>query len=203
MGKVNWIEAESTYITKPQASYDWIARMFDTTKITVVRHAKKRSWQKKRRQYTEDRIEALIRRSFETRVDVDERQLRTLRLTQNVFHREIVRLIQKQANSEDITSKEWMHVASSTNAAIKAIMAERTILGLPVKPVRVTNPEGIDRIRRAKGYNTESLDQKYRETKALLEGIDLDAIKKHKKILEDYVNKVEETGDYSVKHPLW
>ena len=47
--------------------------MFDTTKITVVRHAKKRSWQQKREKYTEDRIEELLRRSFETRVDVDER----------------------------------------------------------------------------------------------------------------------------------
>lgn len=203
MSKVDWAVAEAKYITKPQASYDWVAQMFDTTKITVVRHAKKRSWQQKRKKYTEDRIEELLRRSFEKRADVDERHLRALRITQYTFHKEIVRLGQKQANGDNIPSKEWSHLASLSNAIAKAIMTERTILGLSTKPIKVTDPEEIDRIQREKGYKTESLDQKYRETKALLEGIDIEAILKHKEILEDYVKKVEETGDYNVEHPLW
>lgn len=203
MSRVDWATAEAKYVSKPEASYSWVAQMFGTTKVTVVRHAKKRSWQQKRRKYTESKIEELLRRSFETRVDVDERHLRSLRIAQHTFHKEIIRLGQKQINNETVTSKEWSHIASLTNAATKAIMTERAILGLSTKLIKVTEPEEIDKIRREKGYETESLDQKYRETKALLEGIDLEAILKHKRILEDYVKKVEQTGDYSVEHPLW
>lgn len=203
MSKVDWAVVEAKYITKPQASYDWIAQMFDTTKITVVRHAKKRSWQQKRRKYSDDRIEELIRRSFEKRVDVDERHLHALRLTQYIFHKEIVRLGQKQVNGEDVPTKEWLRLASLSNAVTRAIMAERKILGLSTKLAKVSNPEEVDKIQREKGYKTEPLYQKYRETKALLKGIDLEAILKHKKILEDYVKKVERTGDYNVEHPLW
>ena len=203
MSRVDWALAEAKYVTKPEASYDWIAQMFDTSKITVVRHAKKQSWQQKRKKYTDDRIEELIRRSLETRVDVDERHLRALRITQHTFHQEVLRLGQRQANGEVIPSKEWMRVASLTNAVTKAMMTERAILGLTTKLIRITDPKEINRIQQEKGYKAEPLYQKYRETKALLEGIDLEAILKHKKILEDYVNKVEQTGDYSVEHPLW
>ena len=203
MSRVDWAVAEAKYVTKPEASYDWIAQMFDTTKITVVRHAKKRSWQEKRKKYTDDRIEELIRRSFETRVDVDERHLKALRITQYTFHQEILRLGRRQMDGGTITNKEWMSIASLTKAMTKAIMTERAILGLSTKLVRVTDPEEIDRIQRMRGRKSDPLDKKYRETKALLEGIDLEAILKHRKILEDYVKKVEQTGDYSVEHPLW
>ena len=98
---------------------------------------------------------------------------------------------------------EWMSIASLTKAMTKAIMTERAILGLSTKLVRVTDPEEIDRIQRMRGRKSDPLDKKYRETKALLEGVDLDAILKHRKILEDYVKKVERTGDYSIEHPLW
>lgn len=37
----------------------------------------------------------------------------------------------------------------------------------------------------------------------MLESLDIEAIIKHKKILESYVKKVEKTGDYTVEHPLW
>jgi hemerythrin len=203
MSKVDWAVAESTYVTKPEASYDWLAQMFGTAKSTVVRQAVKRNWPKKREEYTEKRIQALEENVLETRLQVEERHLKTLRLTQTVFHNQIVRLANKQQQDEGTNGKEWNTIASLTRAMTKAIMTERTILGLSSKPIRIKNAEAIENIQRIMGHKVEPLDQKYRESKALLEGIDIEAILKHKKILEQYVKKVEETGDVTIEHPLW
>ena len=203
MSRVDWVEAEVKYVTKPEASYDWLAQLFGVAKTTIVRHAAREEWPKKRKEYTQRRINVLEERILEKSVDVDERHLRILRQTQLTFHNEILRLGLQQIRGEETDKKAWRMIASLTNAMSKAIMTERAILGLPTKQIRVTNPEEIENIQRQRGLKTEPPYQKYRETKALLEGIDIDAILKHKKILEAYVKKVEATGDYNVEHPLW
>lgn len=203
MTKIDWAVAESTYVTKPEASYDWLAQMFGVAKTTIVRRAVKRAWPKKREQYTEKRINMLEERTLQKRTDVEERHLRILRNIQAIFHTQTLQLLTKQYNDEELTLKEVRSLANMTSAMTKAIMTERTILGLPSKLIRIKNTEVIENIQRIMGYKEEPLDQKYRETKALLEGINIEAILKHKKILENYVDKVEETGDYTVEHPLW
>jgi len=203
MSKVDWVEAEVKYVTKPEVSYDWLAQLLGTAKSTIVRHAVKEEWPKKRKEYKQKRITVLEERILEKSADVDERHLKILRHTQVSFHNRILDLGLKQQRGELVDSKAWRTIASLTDAMTKAIMAERAILGLPTKQIRITDPEALDNIQRQRGIKTEPPYQKYRETKALLEGIDIDAILKHKKILESYVKKVEETGDYSVEHPLW
>lgn len=203
MSRVDWVQAEVKYVTKQEVSYDWLAQLFGVAKTTIVRHAVKEEWPKKRKDYIEKRISVLEERTMQKRIDVDERHLRNLRTTQAVFNNEIVRLGLKQQRGENIATKEWNAIARLTSAMVKAIMAERDLLGLPTKLIRVTDPAEIERIQRAKGIKEDPPYQKYRETKAILEGIDIEAILKYKKILEKYVKKVEETGDYNIEHPLW
>jgi hypothetical protein len=145
----------------------------------------------------------LEERTLEKRVDVEERNLRILRNIQALFHNQTVGYLLKQRRGEELTRKEISSLADMTSAMTKAIMTERAILGLRSKPIRIKNAEVVENIQRIMGHKVEPLDQKYRETKALLEGIDIDAIIKHKEILERYAKKVEQTGDYSVEHPLW
>ena len=203
MSKVDWAQAEVKYVTKPEASYDWLAQLFGVAKTTIVRHAMKEEWPKKRKEYKQKRIDILEQRILEKSADVDARHLRILRNTQISFHNEITRLGLKQQRGEDVDGKAWRTIANLTNAMTKAIMTERAILGLSTKLIRITDPEEIKNIQCQRGIKTEPPYLKYRETKALLEGIDIDAILKHKKILESYVKKVEETGDHNVEHPLW
>ena len=203
MSKLDWAVAESTYITKSEASYDWLAQMFGVAKSTIVRRAVKLEWSQKREQYIRKRIRVLEERTLESRIQVEERQLRALRNVQTIFSREVIRIGKKQENREDVTRKEWYGLARITKEALAAIMMERTILGLPSKLIRIKNEEVIKDIQEMMGYKDEPLWQKYTLSKQLLESTDLDAIKKHLELLKQYTDKVEKTGDYTVKHNLW
>lgn len=203
MSKLDWAVAESTYITKSEASYDWLAQMFGVAKSTIVRRAVKRSWPEKREKYVQKRIDTLEERTLEKRVDVEERELKILRNVITLFHNEILRLGLRQQQGDDVRRDEWSTIASLTHAITKAIMTERTILGLPSKLIRIKNQEAIKDIQEMMGYTHVPFYEQYRLTKELLEGIDIDAIMKHKKILEKYVEEVEETGDVNTEHPLW
>lgn len=203
MSRIDWAEAEVKYVTKPQASYDWLAKLFGVDKTTVVRHAVRHSWTEKREEYTQRRITELERALLETRLEVEERELKALRLSQALFHNEIVRLLLKQQRGEEITTKEWRGIVSLTGASIKSIMTERTILGLPTKIHKITDQEVLKDLQEMMGYTKVPFWQKYTLIKQLLESTDIEAIKKHIELLKQYTNYVEETGDETAKHPLW
>lgn len=203
MSRIDWAVAEVKYVTKPEASYDWIAKLFNVDKTTVVRHAVRRSWPVKRERYTEKRIEELEKRTLQTRVDADERHLRILRYSQAFFNNELVGLLRKQDAGLEVTRKEIRGIVGITNAMMKSIMTERTILGLPVKIHRITDQEVLKDLQEMMGYTKVPFWQKYTLTKQLLESTDIEKIKKHLKLLEDYKKKVDRTGDMTIKHPLW
>lgn len=204
MSRIDWAEAEVKYVTKPEASYDWLAQLFGVAKSTVVRRAVKRNWPEKRERYTERRIDELEQRILKSRVDIEERQLKALGNAIALFNNQSVTLLRKQILNEEITRKEWRSMFDMTHSATKAIMTERVILGLPTKQVRITDAEAIENVRQMTGSaEPEPIYQKYQETKRMLESLDIDAIIKHKKILESYVKKVEKNGDYTIEHPLW
>jgi len=191
MSKIDWAVAEATYITKSDTSYDTLASLFGTAKTTIVRHARKRDWQAKKERYTERRIDELQRRTLETRVQAEERELKTLRLTQTLFHNQVIRLLRKQRNNEEVTRKEWRSVAEGTSAMIKAIFAERIILGLRTKKVLVRDKDDISAYQLIMNHSEESPREEYENFNDSVKDLEklLDHLKRHELYRADFKPK--------------
>lgn len=187
MGKIDWPATKVLYVTRDSISYGDIAKKYGVAKSTVVRHATKECWPEKRRKYNERRVRELESRSLEDRVEAEERQLRTLRITQAFFHNRLLKLAVKQQTEGAINGKDVREMADATGAMIKAINAERVILELPTKPVVLRSPDDIDAYLIAAGLKDEPAINQYEEIREAIQ--DLDRLIENRKRLKSYLDE--------------
>lgn len=192
MGKVDWTLAELLYITNDDVSYSDIAKHYNVAKSTVVRHAAKTEWPAKRRDYAERRIATLEKKTMQTRVDAEERQLKTLRVAQAVFNNEILRLGDKQTRGLDISRKEVRNITQLTHAITKAIMAERTILGLSTKLLQIRDEDAIHEYKVLMGLEEETPAEQVKGLKDDLQM--LDRMIERRRMIQGMIDRYEEDG---------
>lgn len=189
MSKVDWVQVEIDYITKPKISYDIIAKRYKVAKSTVVRHAKKNIWKAKRADFQSDRLERARKTSIESVAETDERHLKRLRAAQDIMNHEFMRLTHKALKNGELTPKENRIILDFIGPYTKAIMAERVILGLRTKPVRITDPEDIEEYQIMMGYKEPPADRGRKELDEAIES--LDHMIRRKKMLEALRNSYD------------
>lgn len=185
MAKVDWIQAEIEYITSVKISYDDIAKRHKVAKPTVVRRAKKEIWKAKRADFQAERVARARQLRMESKTEIDERHLRKLRMAQDIMNHEYGRLSTKLLTDGELTPQETRIVFDFIGPYIKAVMAERAILGLRTKLVRITNPEDIEAYLEAVGLKEPSPRKRYEELKE--QHVDLQKLIEHEKRLRSYI----------------
>lgn len=160
MGKVDWALAEASYVALKTTSYADIAKKFGVAKSTVVRRAVKYGWKKRREGYEAQRIGILEARTLEDRVAAEAKQLKQLRIAQKIINNQILELGLKQQNGKTLTPSERRAISELTTTLTKVITAERKIMGMTYKPIRVTDPEVIESVQVAMGLKPDPEDRK-------------------------------------------
>lgn len=191
MSKVDWALAEASYVALETTSYDDIAKRFGVAKSTVVRRAVKYGWYKRRQGYEAQRIGMLEAQTLIERVEVEEKQLKKLRIAEAIIHNQILELGVKQQNGEKLTPSELRAIPELTATLTSTITAERKILGLTYKPIRVTDPEVIESVQVAMGLKPDP--EEGRDYQKLKEAhMSLERMIERQKMIESMMEKYDE-----------
>lgn len=193
MGKVNWNEALALYVTQHNESYGKLAKRYKVAKSTIVRHAVRHNWPYLREQYNKKRVKRLTGSIFQARVEADERHLKLARLIQAVANTEATRLAVKIQEGFPLTRAEARSMNDLIGATQRGIKLERIILGLPTKPIRMTDPQAFAEIRGPDPHLGDSPGEFYVNAKKSIKKLDA-----HRELLQKYIDQVEKTGSYSV-----
>lgn len=196
--KVNWYHIEREYITKPRLTYDAIAKHTGVAKSTVVRHAKKESWQQKRAIFQEEVSEKILAKRRESAAEVDERHIKKSYLIQDTMSLQLSILIEKMTTTPGgLSGKEQRELIALSNAYYKAVMEERKLKGLNTKPVQIHlhNSEDIDRYLEAIGAKEPPIDENYRKTKEAIES--LDRMIEHRQLLQSMIDETNKKGSFN------
>lgn len=193
MSKVNWGEALALYVTQHTETYGKLAKRYGVAKSTIVRHAVKHNWQKIRVQYRTDRLNKLTGEIKQARVEADERHLVIAKLLVDVSRIEANRLAFKLQEQGGLSHADIRAMGDAIAIAQKGIKLERILLGLPTRPVRMTDPQAFAEIKGPDPHLPEEPWEFYKYAKKAIKKLD-----RHRDLLQRYIDKVEETGGYVV-----
>lgn len=193
MGKVKWDEALALYVTQHNESYEKLAKRYGVAKSTIVRHAVKHDWPLVKDKYHKSRVKRLTGSIFQARIETDERHLKLAQLIQAVANTEARRLALKVQQGYELTRPEARSMTDLMAVVQKGVRLERIILGLPMRPIRMTDPQAFAEIRGPDPHSPEEPWEFYRDAKKNIKILD-----KHRAMLQRYIDRVEETGSYSV-----
>lgn len=168
MGKIDWYDVEYDYLSQADLSYGDIAFKYGVAKSTVVRRAKKGDWVNKRLALKEKRVEELLLRTNQEKVEVEERELRILRAIQALAAKQLQTIYAKQKKGAELTDRDIRVISKISSLHHNNMMLERTILGLPTKPIRITNEEAIENFQIMMGYIDEPLARKLESRKEMI-----------------------------------
>lgn len=193
MGSLNWLEARLLYCANESVSYDMLAKSYKVAKSTITRRAAREHWPQLRKEYQDKKLQKLLKKNMENQVEIEERQLKSLRIAIATEHNVIVRIAQKTAAGTE-TAQDMRKLSAATDALYKSIMMERTILRLPTKPVRLKDPEDIEEYKIMVGLKEPPIDENYRKTNEAIES--LDRMIERQKMLEAMRDEVDKRGSY-------
>lgn len=182
MGKIDWYDVEYEYLSQADLSYSDIANKYGVAKSTVVRRAQKGDWVNKRLALKEKRVEELLQRTNQEKIEVEERELRILRAIQALAAKQLQTIYAKQKKGAELTDRDLRVISKISSLHHKNMMLERALIGLPTELVRITNPEYIDEI-----LNPDSPDRVLNRIKTADET--LDKLIERKKRLNDLRNR--------------
>lgn len=196
MSKVDWYKVELEYITKPNLSYDDIAKHFHVAKSTVVRQAKKNAWLSKRKEFQKRLYERARSTRMETAAQTNERHLNKTYMIQDMVNLETSKFIDKMTREGPLSSKELKNFFALSSAYFDAVMVERKIKGLNTKPVqiRLSDPDDVDRYLETVGLKEPPVDQTYKNAKEAIESLDM--MIERRKRLQSYIDEVDKRGRY-------
>ena len=196
MSKVDWYKAELEYVTKPRLSYDDIAKHFHVAKSTVVRQAKKNAWLSKRKEFQKRLYNRARITRMETAAQTNERHLNKTYMIQDMVNLETSKLIDKMTREGPLSNIELKNFFKLSSAYFDAVMMERKIKGLNIKPVqiRLSDPDDVDRYLETVGLKDPPVDQTYKKVKEAIETLDM--LIERRKRLQSYIDEVDERGRY-------
>jgi hypothetical protein len=125
----------------------------------------------------------------ETEVEINERQLKPLRLAQSEMHLELLRLAQKLQDNGELSREETRRLTNMTDPLYKVIMAERAILGLRTKRVIVREKEDISAYQLIMGYSEGPPEDSLEELKEA--SITLDRLIERKKMIQKMIDSYD------------
>jgi hypothetical protein len=168
-------------------------------KSTITRRGVKEDWTSLRLQFQEKKQKKLMELNATKQAEVEERQLRSLQMTQNVAMR-IVYEVGKKTETGTASVRDVNRLASASIALNKAIMLERTLLGLRTKPVTFRTPEDIEEYQILVGLKEPPADALHNKTKQAVES--LDRIIERRQMLQSMIDEVDERGSYQLQFML-
>lgn len=193
MSKVNWLEARLLYCANPQISYDLLAKHYKVAKSTITRHAKREGWPQIRQEFQDEKLKRLLKKKINHQSEVEERHLKTIRLAITVAHNSIVNAANKVTAGTQ-TAKDLRIIDAASSALYKNIMLERTILRLPTKPVRLTDPDQIEEYLITIGLKEPPVDTQYKEMKETVDT--MDRMIERRQMLQEMIDDVDRRGSY-------
>lgn len=193
MGSPNWLEARLLYCANESVSYDMLAKRYKVAKSTITRRAAREHWPQLRQEYQDEKLRKLLKKNMNNQIEVEERQLKSLRIAIATEHNVIVRIAQKTAAGTE-TAQDMRKLSAASDALYKSIMMERTILRLPTKPVKLKSPEDIEEYKAMMGLTEPPVDKQYRETKEAIES--LDRMIERQKMLQSMIDETNKRGAF-------
>lgn len=153
------------YIADPKMSHGRLAKRYGVAKSTITRYATKHNWQEQREKWQEKRAKKLRKLSAQKQNEIDEKHLKKLQLMQTVIHNDFMRIAIKQQEGDEVTHQEMHRLFGHVKPMIEVIMAERVILNLPTRPVRLTDPQDIEEYQIMMGYKDPPLNKTHEDLK--------------------------------------
>ena len=194
MGSLNWLEARLMYCANESVSYDMLAKRYKVAKSTITRRAARERWPQLRQEYQDEKLKKLLKKNMNNQIEIEDRQLKSLRIAIATEHNVIVRIARKTVEGTE-TAQDMRKLSAATDALYKSIIMERTILRLPTKPVRLKTPEDIEEYKVMMGLIEPPVDQQYRDTKEAIES--LDRMIERRRMLQEMIDRVNERGSFS------
>jgi len=194
MSKVNWEEALALYATQKNQSYEKLAVRYGVAKSTITRHAVRHNWPKVKKEYQQKRLEHIMKGTLKARLEAEGRQLGLVRRTLGIADFESRRLAYKLQTVGELSKEETRQLWRMLDVAKKSIKIERLILGLPTRPVRITNPESITEARQVNFKIDATPGALHIKAKKALAQLD-----EQRERLKRYIDRVESSGDYNEK----
>lgn len=193
MGSLNWLEARLMYCANESVSYDMLAKRYKVAKSTITRRAARERWPQLRQEYQDEKLKKLLKKNMNNQIEIEDRQLKSLRIAIATEHNVIVRIARKTVEGTE-TAQDMRKLSAATDALYKSIMMERTILRLPTKPVRLKTPEDIEEYKVMMGLIEPPVDQRYRDTKDAIES--LDRMIERRQMLQSMIDETNKRGRY-------
>jgi len=184
MSKIDWVEARSLYVYDERNSYGKIAKKYKVAKSTVQRHANKHHWQEDRWKFQNEISKRIKNKKLENMEKAEERQIELLQKIQNIMTRGVNYYHRIQKDDGGLSDDQFKKLMKLYSTMHKAIMFERTILGLPNRITRFTEADESYEYRKRNDMLTDE------EKLAELDEITMDARKLHEHLvrLESYRN---------------
>ncbi len=180
VSKINWTEAREAYVYNEKTSYQNVATKFGVAKSTVQRHADSHHWQEDRWEFHRELRKRMRSNKMEHILEKEDLQLKLLEKMQYVMTRGVNHFIKIQKDDGSLTKAQFKQLFRLYSFMHRAIMLERTILGLPNRVTRMTNKDESYEYRRAN--DMLSSEEKANETDEII----ADA---HK--LQEYLERIE------------
>lgn len=158
MGRVDWEEAKTIYVTNSKVSYSMLAKHYKVAKPTIQAHASKHKWAELRKKAVEKRTENLLETVGENYEEFETRQLRVFQAVQ-ASSIQSLNLLNEQMVSGKYHHRYATDLASIIRTLILAIDQERLILGIKYKPVRHPNDTGTRNTPRSMPDRIPTIDE--------------------------------------------
>lgn len=193
MGKVVWIDARLEFLMDTSVTYGSLAKKYGVSPSTIQRRAIRDGWLEERELVLEKVHKNALKLGIEEKAQIDERHLARYRLMQQLSNR-IIYDTEMKAQEGTADSRDYSASLQATTTLFKAIMAERSLLGLTTRPVVFRDPEQILEYQRNIGMIPAPINQDYKD--AVKEEAMLDQFIKRRQKLRKYIKDTNERGTY-------
>jgi hypothetical protein len=185
MGKVIWFEAKELYLLDTSVSYSILAKKYSVAKSTIQRRAIKEGWPELREKVLEKLHKQTMRLGVQEKAEIEDRHIRRLRMIQDIVYKQIY-LIGKKTETGDASARDIRMLQYLSSTQYMAIMAERKLLGLTTKPVRISNPETLHDYQVMMGYIDDPVESHNNSETTMAT---LDKLIARKKMLKRLINE--------------